>query len=343
MLTQELSELLKQKETITNKVISISKDFIYDEVQFTESKLIEYIEYTLEYLNAAYVLKEEALLVDYLLWLQDLLLRNGSKDDFLENYLEGLNHVIFNILNKKEISQLLNKGILTLKEYKGPSDVSIGQLSLENQEFFNMLLKHRSTAIVDALKPRLIKNVVSLSQIYNDMIVPIQQEVGRLWQVRQLTVADEHYITESLVRVADEIFSIAKKKKILPHGNIMIFSIEKEKHAFGVRLISNTLLSQGYQALCYGSDLPIQDMIRVIEKENPKIVIISVTFAKNIVSAKNAIEKIKGLDKPPTIFLGGRAFNLYPYLVNNLGGDYYTKDLLSLIFEIKKVLNEGEQ
>ncbi|WP_245840008.1 hypothetical protein [Sutcliffiella horikoshii] len=115
--------------TIVEKVVvTMYNDFPFLEEKFGEKgkeRTIEDNFYHFLYLHTAYKLNDTQTFVDYVMWLNSVLVSRGLKTDMIIYNFEKIQESMVGMLDKEvEVSFLsyLDEGILALKEYKQDSE-----------------------------------------------------------------------------------------------------------------------------------------------------------------------------------------------------------------------------
>ncbi|MCW2993587.1 MAG: hypothetical protein JWQ18_1082, partial [Conexibacter sp.] len=86
-------------------------------------------------------------------------------------------------------------------------------------------LVHRGAPIVD---------------VYTLVLAPALEEVGELWDRQEITVADEHYVTEATAQLLSEL---APDRRLAPtRGRLAVVTgSPDEHHALGARMLADLL------------------------------------------------------------------------------------------------------
>ena len=97
--------------------------------------------------------------------------------------------------------------------------------------------------------------------IYNDVFIPLLEQIGYLWQAGTITPAHEQFIS-SLIK--QKLFiNIEKLQKIQPLNEDKVFVLflpEEEIHDIGLYYANYELLSHGYKVIFLGQSLPMEDL-----------------------------------------------------------------------------------
>ena len=197
-------------------------------------------------------------------------------------------------------------------------EYELGDLAVS---YFNSLMdgdrRTASRLILDA-----VEEGVSVKDIYMHVFQPSQYEVGRLWQINEISVAQEHFCTAATQLIMSQlyphIFSTERVDK-----RIVATTIGGELHEIGIRMVSDFFEMEGWDTFYLGANSPAADVIGEIIKRKADMLAVSVTMT-NFLS--NARELIKSVRKNPEcgdvrILIGGRPFKIYDAFWEKFGAD----------------------
>jgi len=121
------------------------------------------------------------------------------------------------------------------------------------QEYLQFLLT-TDRASASTLIMQAVKNDVSIKDIYIHIFEPVLKEVGRLWQIHKITVAQEHYCTASTQLIMAQLypFFFSSSNK---HGfSLVAACVNQELHEVGIRMVADILEMDGWmEYLLFGS------------------------------------------------------------------------------------------
>lgn len=338
-MDSKLKEFNLKKEEIARDLIAKLDQETIEKTNLTYDKIIEYIYYILEYIAASIELDDDEIIIDYLFWLRKMLKNNGLPEVFLERNLEGLNHMIYKYTANKNIARIVNKAIHALDNEK-PTKFAINftkYLKEESEMYLNLVLNQNKREANALITDLVNDQSISIYDLYYYIFERSQKEVGAMWERDEITVADEHYVSAFTQTVIASLYPMIFQT-LISKEKVVLMAIENESHELGIRMIADLFSLDGWDAHYFGGDVPIDDILSVIKKNKPYIVVISATFSKNIVNVKRLIENLKNEPIDTKIFVGGCAFNDYPHLSKKIGADYYTKDFNEIINLANEIL-----
>lgn len=261
------------------------------------ARCIEDTEYHLEFLIAALDAQSIGQFVDYCGWAKILLHSRGIDVSHLIENLRHLRWVLESKLAKTQfttVSKYLEAGLNALPELPTdlPSRIPAERpFSDEANAYLNALLRFERQNAVDIVLKAASVNV-SVKNIYRHIITPVQQEIGRLWQLGKITVAHEHYCTAATEIVMAELFRHLIQG---PSRDVRMIAmcVEGERHCIAMKMFADLMTAEGWQVRYIGADTPSSSALRFISEENPDVVATSVTFCKNLSALQALVNEIR--------------------------------------------------
>jgi MerR family transcriptional regulator, light-induced transcriptional regulator len=202
----------------------------------------------------------------------------------------------------------------------------------EMQQIFLLLLLHGDAKGCLKFVDQNIKTVDDLRYFYLDVVWPSMCKIGQMWELNQISVAEEHLASAIVGRVMASLyprfatFNVSK-------GFVIVSAGPNEYHEIGARMVADLLELDGWDVTYLGANTPIMDMIELFKKQKPFFVAISVATLFNLDKVRQAIsiirqnQEISGIK----IMVGGLAFSGMPELWREIGADGYAGDAGSAV------------
>lgn len=171
-----------------------------------------------------------------------------------------------------------------------------------------------------------------LRDIYLSVLQPVMYEVGRLWQINSIDIAEEHFITAATQLTMAHIFPSALAGK--RNGKRMIGGcLGSELHELGLHMVSDLFESEGWDTYFMGAITPGASLLRAVEEQRPDVLCLSVTMQVGAPQVRDAISSIRSAmgDDCPKILVGGLAFIMSPSLAAKVGADGTASDGLEAV------------
>jgi methanogenic corrinoid protein MtbC1 len=157
-----------------------------------------------------------------------------------------------------------------------------------------------------------------------DVITPAQHEIGRLWQVGRIEVAQEHFATAAGQRIMAELLEAHRRFIPAPApGTFVGACVAGERHDVGLHLVCDLFRLDGWAVHELGTDVAHAAILDAVRQHRPAVLGLSVTMSGQV---WHAAEVIAALRAEPAIaqthvLVGGRPFRLSPSLAQWIGAD----------------------
>ncbi len=311
----------------------------------------EDMHHNLRYLIQTIKYKIPNYFIHYLQWLQSVLTSRGQPSTVLKTNISLIQEVLNDWLSgKKKFKQslkyankLFDKSMRALN--KAPK-FDASHITDENpykhlaQKYLHALLdKTRNEAIQVIMNAS--EDGVPIKDILLEVIQPVQREVGRLWQINKISVAQEHYCTAisqvAISQLYPKIFTSEKKEHV-----VVASCISGELHEVGIRMISDLFELSGWNSYFLGANTPIDSLIQILKDKNADVVAISATMMDNIQDVSKIITRIREEKEIEhvKILVGGFSFNINPDLWKRVGADAMAKNAEEALEKAKHLVNK---
>jgi signal transduction histidine kinase/ActR/RegA family two-component response regulator len=295
-------------------------------------KCIQDISYHLAYLAAAVTYSSPALYTHYIRWVQAVLAGYGVGPEDVQVSFACLKEVLEEQLpgeSWQEVAACLEAGLQALAEEPAAlasfleGEDALSELARQYLQALLRAQRHQaSRLILDAVRAG-----VAVGDLYLQVFQRCQQEVGRLWQLKQISVAQEHYCTAAtqlaMSQLYPYLFALPKKGCKVVAG-----SVGGELHEVGLRIVADLFESDGWDTLYLGANLPAGDVLQAIERHRPDLLVISVTMAYHLAGVERLIALVRSSEagRAVKVLVGGPPFNTDPELWRRVGADGHAAD-----------------
>lgn len=168
---------------------------------------------------------------------------------------------------------------------------------------------------------------IDAGTVYFDIFAPSMVTIGELWENNELSVAEEHLATAITERLIGQL-SPSFNPPAVPQeqGHVVLGCVEGERHALGLRMLSDLFRAQNWRVLYLGADVPNRDWVRLALRFNADLVAISASSRRLQPQIAALIAELREALPTVTIMVGGAAFALDPTLWQHVGADVYHAD-----------------
>ncbi len=303
--------------------------------------------YHLAYLSDSVRASNPSLFLDYVAWVKVLFASRGFPSDVMQATLQCTDKVLRAAL-PKDLMPVAGEYIeAALQHVKAapstlPSvlvaDAPLAQLA---SEYLQALLRGER-AIASGLILQAVQAGVSVKDIYLHVFQPTQHEIGRLWQMNKITVAQEHYCTAATQFVMSQLYAqILSTKKT--GQKLMAACVGDELHELGVRMVADLFELEGWQTHYLGANTPTVSILQTLKERKPDLLAVSATMTYHLPSVAELIESIRasnGIGHIP-ILVGGYPFNVAADLWRQVGADGSARDAQEAVETGKGLVEAG--
>jgi MerR family transcriptional regulator, light-induced transcriptional regulator len=290
-------------------------------------KCLQDAEFHLSYLAESVASSLPSLFSDYVAWAKIMLAGRGIAASDLTLNLECIRHALDETL-PQEMSALasgyVEAGLKQLPEL--PSELPT---FIQDSDPLARLAKQYLDALLGGerhIASRLILEAVdqgtSVKEIYLNVFQRSQYEIGRLWQMNRLSVAQEHYCTAATQLIMSQLYSriFATEK----NGRTLVAScVGGDLHEIGVRMVSDFFEMEGWDTFYLGANVPTPSIVQTLVERKANVAAISATITYHARKVGEVIAAIRAneLTRDVKILVGGYPFNVAPDLWRQVGAD----------------------
>ena len=182
---------------------------------------------------------------------------------------------------------------------------------------------------------------LGIADIYQHIFQPAQREVGRLWQVNQITVAQEHYCTAATEMLMSEVHEHLGSGP--NDGHLFVGTcVAGEQHSIGVRMVSEIMETNGWRAYLTGANTPTASLVDMVRRMQVHIFGISCATAMHLAAVRQLIGAVRDCGQSTKIMVGGRIFCEFPGLWKKLGADAFAEDAEAAVRVAAKLVSSRE-
>jgi MerR family transcriptional regulator, light-induced transcriptional regulator len=177
---------------------------------------------------------------------------------------------------------------------------------------------HACNLIIDAVRA----GTLSVKQAHKDVLIPVQYELGRMWHLNELTVAEEHFATSATQMVMAQLLPMAQCKP--RDGRAMLAaSVQGNSHDLGVRQLADFFEMEGWRSIYLGANVPIPDLTSAVRDFVVDLVALSAALPAQLRTVEETIAFIRAESPKAKILVGGLVFTSTPDLWQQIGADGY--------------------
>ena len=261
---------------------------------------------------------------DYSRWTARVLGARGIAAHTLEENFEQLEKHLSGVLlpdEQEKVLAFLMRGRQACRTHQAAPDVqSTGdELSLTRSVFLAAILAGERRAALGIVEEAL-RAGHSHVQIYVDVFTEALHQVGKLWELNKITVAQEHMataITQYAIAAIYPRMASADAKR----GSMIVTGVSGELHQLGANLLADAMEANGWAVRFLGTNLPHSSVLANLEENATDVLCISTTIVANLTSVADLVRTVRSKmgQRTPTIVLGGGAYRVATQFAEEIG------------------------
>ena len=167
----------------------------------------------------------------------------------------------------------------------------------------------------------------TVRDIYLKVIQPSLYEVGRLWEIGQVSIPQENLATAITQSVLSAIYARVEMPSSL-EKHALVACLEDNFHEIGPRMLADFLQMAGYNTRFLGTNTSVDCLMEMIQTIKPGVIGLPATTQNHVEGVKLAIERVRAdfTSYRPTIMVGGLAFNYSDGLWKTVKADLWSAD-----------------
>lgn len=108
------------------------------------------------------------------------------------------------------------------------------------------------------------------------ILAPLLREIGERWQRGELTVAEEHFVSEAVRSRLGHLLADAGGGL---RGSVVLACAPGERHELGLMMLAIALRRDGWKVTYLGADTPLAEAAELARRQSARVLGISVTTA----------------------------------------------------------------
>jgi methanogenic corrinoid protein MtbC1 len=180
-----------------------------------------------------------------------------------------------------------------------------------------------------------------VKDIYLHVFQRTQREIGRLWQMNRLTVAQEHYCTAATQLIMSQLYSHIFATERIGHRAV-VTCVGGELHELGARMVADFFEMDGWDAYYLGANTPADSIVHTVEEREAEVLAISTTMTFHVSAVADLIAQVLAVEAVAAvkILVGGYPFNLSPGLWKQIGAHGYAPDAQEAVLLALRLVGE---
>lgn len=329
-------------ERVVEKIYAAQRERWQSDDQSRRQKSVRDVGYHLSYLAEALAADDAALFSEYLAWAKALFAGLNFPDEMLPDTLQTMRSVLAETIAEDArpgVLAMLDAGIQSLAQAPTvPPSFLDGEDELDElaREYLDALLvgdRRRASQLVLGA----VQEGTAVKSIYTRVFERTQREIGRLWQLNRISVAQEHFCTAATQMVMSQLYPyiFTGERK----GRRMVTTcVGGELHEIGARMVADFFEMEGWDTYFLGANTPQSSIVRTVQEHRADLLAISATMTFHVGHVSELIQALRRSDAKARILVGGYPFNLSDRLWQSVGADGYARDAAGALLEAERLL-----
>jgi|GEM_PF-569455 len=163
------------------------------------------------------------------------------------------------------------------------------------------------------------RKTVSRFYLYRDLITPAMYEVGKRWEMGEISVAEEHLATGTcdFILSQTEYELVSQSKSIGAVPKAFFYTMENEQHYLGLKMVSILFRERNWNVKFLQSELPPEYVLKEIERWEPDVVGASFSLSYRVEELTKYLEAFASSKNQVEILIGGRLVSRYDFSGNS--------------------------
>lgn len=171
-----------------------------------------------------------------------------------------------------------------------------------------------------------------VQQLYLQVFQPALREVGRLWQLRKISVAQEHFCSAATQIVMSQLLLRAPAVARCGRG-VVVACVSGDLHDLGARMVGDFFEMAGWDAYVCGANTPHAAVVQSVVERAAEVLAVSATMGYHLHEVQELIEWVRADARCAglRVMVGGRPFTIDPALWRAVGADGTAADAAAAV------------
>lgn len=275
--------------------------------------------------------------VEQVHWTRAALEARGVPAEMLRARLEALRHVLVEQIPAELAPMATGYIDRALAEFGGEPAGLTPRLTAETPG--ERLAATYLVAILEGDRRKAISLILraadegqGVPDIYLRVLQPAQEELGRMWLLGEINVAEEHFATTTTRLVMAQLH--AREVCRAANGKTLVAAaISGNQHDLGIQVVADLFEMEGWRVIQLGSNVPTADLAQAVEFYDADLVALSVSLATQLPALEETVAAIRASQRGATvkILVGGCGMMGAADLVKSSGADVYASNAMEAV------------
>jgi methanogenic corrinoid protein MtbC1 len=292
------------------------------------ARVLEDTELRLRYLAEAVAVGRPALFEHHVRWAIEAHLGRDIPSSYLVANLEALEHACRDQLAPEAfacVEPVLRAGRARAREGAPPTCTVLSGTAAEiklARQFLVAVLEGDGDRALELVLAPARAGTLPPQRLAEAVVGRALEEIGRLWQVGDASIADEHLCSRVAERALAALAALGARA---PRNGLRVatLSVGGEMHDIGIRLVADAFAAAGWNVLHLGANMPGEHLMQALRDPGVDLLAVATTLSLHLRNTSRLIELVRldsEFDHVP-ILVGGAPFRVAPDLWREIGAD----------------------
>lgn len=192
---------------------------------------------------------------------------------------------------------------------------------------------------VEDIVKNLLDDGKEAKRIIDKGIIPAMETVGDKFDKGEFFVPDMLVAADAVDEALDILEPLLGEEDKEREKRALFATVEGDQHDIGKNLAVMVFQGSGYRVKDLGTDTPVEEIIKNVQKFEPNVVGLSALLTTTMEEQRNVIEELKkaGLRDKVKLVVGGAPVT--QDFAEEIGADVYGESPFDAVNKLKKVIN----
>jgi MerR family transcriptional regulator, light-induced transcriptional regulator len=161
-----------------------------------------------------------------------------------------------------------------------------------------------------------------IRQLYLQVFQPALREIGLLWQMKKISVAQEHFCSAATQVVMSQLLPREFAAKHCG-GAVVVAGVSGDLHEVGARMVGDFFEMAGWDTYFCGANTPHAAVVQSVVERAADVLAVSATMGYRLHAVQDLIEVVRADPRCARlrVLVGGYPFTVDPALWRTVGAD----------------------
>ena len=173
---------------------------------------------------------------------------------------------------------------------------------------------------------------VTVPELHHHVLMPVQVEMGRMWQAGDVDIAEEHLGSQ----IVEGSLALLRSRmgRAEPNGRtVLVAAVHGNQHDIGARIVADHFEMAGWRSLFLGANTPPEDLAAAAGHHQADLVALSAGLGLQVRATAEAVTAVRQVRPGLPILVGGRPFLMVQELWQAVGADGFARDAADAVKE----------